>query len=305
MFRKKVALVLGGGGSRGFAHIGLLKALEEHQIPVDLIIGVSAGAIVGGLYAYYRSAEILEQKIRDFLFSEEFFRKYSAMKRNARPSDSFFHQIAQKVKERLILNTAATKIALSDEKDLQQGINTLFQGISFFEELRIPFICVASDLISGEPVFFTSGNLQTAIRASSSIPGIFPPVPHGNWLLVDGAATNNLPADYVRNHYPNYLIIASDVSENIDLKTELDSAYDIVVRSSNILQYNYQKKLRQFADIVIRHEVGNFHWSDFDHFDQLVRLGYEKSLQFMPEIRQKRKFPFSFRKFICQKINRE
>ncbi|RMG41844.1 MAG: hypothetical protein D6732_01930, partial [Methanobacteriota archaeon] len=138
---KKLTLVLGGGGARGFAHIGLLKALDAQKIKIDQIIGVSIGAIVGGLYAYYGDAVIVEQNMHEFLFSEEFRKKhvYNMREDMEKVSDSFWDQVVKVVKERIVINLAASKVALTDGEDLREGIEHLYQEIRSFEDLKIPF----------------------------------------------------------------------------------------------------------------------------------------------------------------------
>jgi NTE family protein len=294
---KKVTLVLGGGGARGFAHIGLLKALEENQIRIHQIIGVSIGAIVGGLYAFYADAAIVEQRMREFLFSEEFKKKHYYDLRDDldKISDSFWDQVVKVVKERIVINLAASKIALTDGEDLAEGIHRLYKEIHSFGDVKIPFKCLATDLISGEPVIFDKGDIKFAVRASASIPGYFPPLEYGSMLLVDGAVANNIPANIAREVCPNHLIIVSDVSETIDKKVELDSVYDVIIRSANITQYQYRKHLIKLGDVVIEHPVGKYVWYDFEKFDQLIELGQKATREKIDEIRKKlRKRLFSF-----------
>ncbi|RMG22877.1 MAG: hypothetical protein D6732_25295 [Methanobacteriota archaeon] len=181
---------------------------------------------------------------------------------------------------------------MTDGEDLKEGIEHLYQEIRSFEDLKIPFKCVATDLISGEPVIMDKGDIRFAVRASACIPGYFPPLEYGEMILVDGAVANNIPANLARQAAQNHVILISDVSETIHKKVELNSVYDVIIRSANITQYQYRKHLIKLGDIVVEHPVGNFVWYDFEQFDHLVELGYKTTMEKMPEIEKKLKGRF-------------
>ncbi|GAB4179357.1 MAG: hypothetical protein Kow00108_15350 [Calditrichia bacterium] len=284
----KICLVLGGGGARGFAHIGLLKELERHQIKIDSIVGVSIGAIVGGLYSYFRDADQVERHLKNFLFSDEFKANhiYDLKEEYDQITDSFWDQVVKVVKERIIINVAASKLAMTDGTDLEDGINHLFSEIQDFSQLNIPFHCLATDLITGNPKIYSDGNLKEAIRASANVPGYFPPITNGDEILVDGAVANNLPANVARELYPGYKVIISDVSESINKKLTMKSVYDVVIRCAGITQYQYANFLKSFADVVIENDVGDVVWYDFAKFDELVEKGRQAAKLKINEIKR-------------------
>ena len=198
--RPKVGLVLSGGGARGAAHIGVLKVLEEQNIPVDFISGTSMGAIVGGLYASGMTATEIEQALIDNdwrpLFQDRPPRADRPFRR--KEDDNGFL---------VDFDMGVDKDGLIFPKGLVQGQNLEMilkrlalpvATINDFDQLPIPFRAIATDLGNGEALSIKSGDLATAIRASMSLPGIFKPVHYNGRLLVDGGIVNNLPVQIAR-----------------------------------------------------------------------------------------------------------
>lgn len=214
--RKKVGVVLSGGGAKGMAHIKALKVIEEAGIPIDYIAGTSMGAIVGGLYAIGYTPEQLDSMVRKqnwtFLLSDRI--KRSAMSLTDRErSEKFIVSIPF---------TKSPKDAASSGGIIKgQNLANLFSDLTMgyhdsinFDKLPIPFACVAANVVNGEQIIFHNGILSTAMRASMAIPGVFTPVRQDSMVLVDGGIVNNYPADVVK-------AMGADVIIGVDVQNAL------------------------------------------------------------------------------------
>lgn len=213
--RKKVGVVLSGGGAKGVAHIGVLKVLEEAGIPIDYISGTSMGAIVGGLYAVGYNAKALDSLVRmqnwPFLLSDKVYR--------------FNQPFTEKESNEKYL----ISLSFSQEKGLSvpagfvsgQNIYNLFSELTIgfhdsipFRDLPIPFACVSANMIDGKEVVMDKGILPLAMRASMAIPGVFAPVTIDSMVLVDGGISNNFPVDVAKN-------MGAEITIGVDLSTGL------------------------------------------------------------------------------------
>lgn len=249
--RKKVGLVLGGGGAKGAAEVGVLKVLEEAGIPIDYITGTSIGAIVGGLYAIGYDATDLDSLYRNqdwlFLLSDQVKRE----------SKTF---LSKEEKEKYLIHVPLSKekkISLPTGYVTGQNIINLFSKLTVgyhhvddFSTLPIPFRCVAVDLVEGREVTLSSGSLPMAMRASMSIPGVFAPVEWHGMMLVDGGALNNLPVDVVRDMGAD-IVICVDLSTGWKKKEELKSASAVVDQLIGIMGQTKYRKNKTEADIYI------------------------------------------------------
>jgi NTE family protein len=265
--RPRVGLVLGGGGARGAAHIGVLKELERLRIPIDAIAGTSMGAIVGGLYASGMSAAELEELVGSLdwaaALSDELDRRNLSFRRKQDDSEvPIDFEFGLRGTEILI-----PKGVIQGQK-LDLLLRRLTLGVSHvddFDRLPIPFRAVASDIERGEAWVMREGDLAQAIRASMSVPAAFAPVRIGDRLLVDGGLVGNLPVDVMQQMGVD-VIIAVDVEFPLYGPDELDSALAI---SEQILTILIRKEtLRQIErldddDILIRPDLGTFGSSDF------------------------------------------
>ncbi len=275
--RPKIGLVLGGGGARGIAHIGVLKVLKELRIPVDYIAGTSMGAIVGGLYASGMSVEEIDQLTRNMDWRDAL---------NDKPSRDFR---SYRRKEEDNLNLMGFELGFNGGKIyLPRGIiagqklsfvlktNTLaVAGIHDFDRLPIPFRAVASNIVNGEKVVLSSGNLPEAMRASMSVPSVFSPVEIDNKLLVDGALVDNVPIDIVRNMGAD-IVIAVDVGLPLMHRDELNSIMGISVQVFNVLtqkQVDEQIATLTDRDVLIRPKLDNIGGDDFLKFKKIITLG--------------------------------
>lgn len=212
--RKKVGLVLSGGGAKGVAHIGVIKVLEEAGIPIDYIAGTSIGAIVGGLYSIGWSTRELDSLVRNqdwmALLSDRIPRKDKLLSEKE-ISDKYILSVPLSLDKKFSIPSGV--LAGQSVLNLLNEMTLGYHDESLdFDSLPIPFACVAYDMVKGEEVVYRSGNLPTAIRASMSIPGAFAPVVRDSMVLVDGGIYNNFPVDVARD-------MGAEIVIGVDLAT--------------------------------------------------------------------------------------
>jgi NTE family protein len=246
----KVAIVLGAGASKGFAHIGVLKVLESNKIPVHMIVGTSAGSFVGSLYAYGFNAFEL-QKL------------------------SFALQ-----KDDIIDLTIPDNGFIKGEK-LEGYINYILRNTPI-EKLRVPFYAVATDIQTGKEVVFGSGNTGTAVRASCSIPGIFvPPVISGK-MYVDGGVVSPVAVDAAKR-YGADIVIAVDISSDVESAMPTGTI-DTILQSIGIMYSKLSAIQLAKADVVIKPKVGYIGSSDFSKRHEAVLEGEKAAIEALPKI---------------------
>ena len=275
--RPRVGLVLGGGGARGAAHIGVLRELERMRIPIDAIAGTSMGAVVGGLYASGMSSAELEELVTDMdwagALSDEPARSDLSLRR--KQDDQHFP-----VNPDLGLQHGDLKLPLGlvQGQNLDLILRELTVNVSHihdFDRLPIPFRAVASDIVTGDLHVMDKGDLARAIRASMSVPGILAPARVDDRLLVDGGLVGNLPVEVMRDMDVD-IIIAVDVEFPLYALEELESAIAISEQMLTILVR--KETLRQVAllderDVLIRPQLGNFGSASFGEISQTIEPG--------------------------------
>ena len=273
--RKKVGLVLGGGGAKGAAEVGVLKVLEEADIPIDYIAGTSIGAIVGGLYAIGYDAADIDSLYRNqdwlFLLSDQVKRE----------SETF---LSKEEREKYIVHIPLSKerkVSLPTGYVKGQNIFNLFSKLTVgyhqvddFSNLPIPYRCVAVDLVDGKEVVFSSGSLPMAMRASMSIPGVFAPVEWKGKMLVDGGALNNLPVDVAREMGAD-VIICVDLSTGWKKKEELKSASSVVDQLIAMMGQTKYRKNKMETDLYINPSLKGFTAASFqpEAIDTMIQRG--------------------------------
>jgi len=246
----KIAIVLGAGASRGFAHIGVLKILESNKIPIHMIVGTSAGSFVGSLYAYGYNAFQLQK----MSFSIE--------------------------RGDIIDLTIPDNGFVKGEK-LEEYINEKLNNTPI-EKLRVPFYAVATDVQNGQEVDFGIGNTGTAVRASCSIPGIFRPVKILGRIYVDGGVVSPVAVDAAKRLGANF-VIAVDISSDIESNPP-EGTIETILQSINIMYYKLSSIQLSKADIVIRPKVGYIGSSDFSKRNEAVLEGEKAAIGALPDI---------------------
>lgn len=292
--RPRVALVLSGGGARGISQIGVLRVLEKHNIPIDLIVGTSMGAIIGGLYASGYSPDDLKA-IVDSTNWEEIL----AFSDEARRSDLFVEQKARQGRGFLVIRLEGLQpiipSAISSGQRFTTMLNRLvFQGIyhaaSSFDDLKIPFRSVVTDLVTGRRVVLHSGDLTEAMRASATVPLLFSPVEKDSMLLMDGGLVSNIPVDVARESGVD-LVIAVNTTSGFRSADQLEAPWETADQIVNVMQQLSNKEQLRKADIIITPRLGNHLSSEFSKLDSLIHLGEQAGEEKVGEILARLKFP--------------
>jgi len=274
--KNKIGLVLGGGGARGLGHIGVLKALKIHSIPIHMVAGTSIGAVIGAMYAATLDPHWIENKFKEFIDSEAYKRiGLHRLVPTSQPNSSIFQTAATYMKNQIIINLANDRLGILKQERLSEIIEFLLP-VKTFEELKIPFSCLAVDLNSGEDVVFNSGNLIEAIVASSAIPGYIPPIEKDGMLLTDGAVSCPVPVKTVRKMGADFRI-SVDVGLNHFEPLENPNLLQVLGRAEQITSTRLGEVKSEKADITIRPDTMNVFWAEFDKIDQLIKLGAEET----------------------------
>ena len=255
----RIGLALGGGAARGFAHIGVIKALEAQGIVADIVVGTSAGSLVGALYAAgfdgfalnRLALEMDEASISDW-------------------SVPFF--------------SSATGVLKGE--GLQNYVNKSVLNVPI-EHLKKPFGAVATDLNSGQPILFRRGNTGLAVRASSAVPGVFQPVKIGTHSYVDGGLVSPVPVRYAREMGADF-VIAVNISSRPDSQAAVSSV-EVLLQTFAIMGQTINRQELKEADIVIQPSLGAMKGSDFTSRNVAILAGEQAAAAVMPEIRQKLK----------------
>jgi len=285
MDKRSISLALGGGGARGIAHIGVLRALEEENIVPSGIAGTSMGAVIGAMFAYYRDTKEVEKRIIDFVNSG-FMHKAgldgyadSKIPFQKKKLGDAFSRLRQNVQfARVFTRSGRIPVEL-----LLEAMEILIDDI-LIEELSIPFCAVATDLHKGKPVLFRTGPVRNAITASAAIPGVFTPYEYNGMKLVDGGATYLTPVP-VAKEFGVVPVIAVDVSKSLEDTPYPDRGYGVFFRSGDIALSNYNMMLLEQADVVIRPDVTAIHWADYYSYPEMIENGYIAARAKMVEIK--------------------
>jgi len=282
--KTKVALALGGGGARGCAHIGVLKVLERANIPVDLVTGSSIGAVVGALYTNTGSALKAEERFKEFLLSEEYKKSGLDLFKRKEPAENFFGQVAKLVKERVVVNLAQSKPSLVSGKRLQAAMDFLIPD-GRIEDTKIPFFPVASNLLNGRRIIFKEGDMRAIVSASASIPGFLPPYQVNGYLLVDGSVVCPIPVEPARELGAD-VVIAVDVGQQLNEHADLNNVINIIFQANHMTARHFNLHLLKMADVVIRPNVGQVHWSEFKLLRYIIEEGERVAEEALPQIQR-------------------
>jgi NTE family protein len=287
--RPRIALVLSGGGARGLAHIGVLRVLHELHVPVDVVVGTSMGAVVGGAYAAGRTVEELERITRDTAWEDVLADRPTrdSLAYRRREEDLLLPSRLEFSITRTdglsLPPAAASNAALEDAliKLLPAGLRD--QPV---DHLGIPFRSVASDLVTGDLVELSGTPLFLALRASLAVPGMFAPVRVDNRLVVDGGLVRNLPVDMARAMHAD-IVIAVNVGTPLAPERELTSALGVARQMLQILtEQNVQRSLRELGpeDVLIAPDLGGIGFLDFGEHDRAVRAGEAAARALAPRL---------------------
>lgn len=249
--RPKVGVALGGGFARGIAHIGVLRVFEEHHIPVDFIAGTSVGALVAASYASGTPLDLMERQGRETRFRD--FGRWTI-----------------------------SRMGMASNERLEHFLHK-FTPAEHFSDMKIPLSIVATDLVTGKSVHFTSGEIGPALRASCAYPGLFMPIEYRGHVLADGFLTEAAPATAVRE-LGAQLVISVYLDPGL-LDEKPRNTIEIISRSFSIIQNHLVQPWRAATDILIEPDVHNVLWYEFEKTPQLVAAGEAAARAALPKIR--------------------
>ena len=279
----KVGLVLSGGGAKGMAHIGALKVIEELGVRIDYIGGTSTGAIVGGLYAVGYSAVQIDSIFKEINFSE-------LIQDDLPRSTKTFFEKYESERYALTLPFQDFKISLPSSISKGQNMYDLFSKLTLhvndiedFNELPIPFFCIATNIESGKETILNKGYLPRAVAASSALPTLFNPVKLGDSIFIDGGITNNYPIDRVRAMGAD-IIIGIDVQDSLKTRENLKSVIEILGQINNYETIEVMKEKRNKTDIYIHPNINDYTVVSFDEKNEIIQVGSKEALLFKNEL---------------------
>ncbi len=275
--RPRIGLALSGGGALGLAQIGVIQWLEQNHIPVDRIAGTSMGSIIGVMYATGLTPEEIKKFAEgidwsDAMLPEPTYRQLAYRRKQDRRN----YQVEAEL---------GVKHGLRGPNGFNPGLGVgllldriVFpeSGIASFDELPIPFRCVATDMESGDRVVLGNGSLATAVRASIAIPGVFTPVQIDGRVLADGGMVENIPVESVRAMGVDK-VIAVDLQLPLGEHEQLETLTGVLTRAVSVMILQNERRSLAAADATVTVDTGKFSVTDYDHVRDLIRLGYESA----------------------------
>ncbi len=303
--RPKVAVVLAGGGAKGAAHIGVLKALEEMHIPVDIITGTSMGAYVGGLYATGMSADEIESFIYSVDWNSGYRDRVDRSQRRVRDKEyEDRYQITTDLGLRFGEVRAPTGVVQGQNmlRVLRETTGNLGRFDSF-DELAIPYRSVATDILELDEVVIGNGYLVDAMMASMSVPGALPPYKLNGHMLVDGGVVNNMPVDVARAMGAD-VVIAVDISTDYKTEDDFTGLFTVADQLSNYLvrrSTQQQVETLQEHDVYIRPNVGQMETVEFDKMPWAFQSGYDITKEMESKLAGLRLSNVEYQKYIDHK----
>jgi len=293
--KEKISIVLGGGGSRGLSHLGVLQVLQREGIHMHGIVGTSVGAVAGAIYALEPDAEGISRRALAYLKSAAFrhdtFKKV-LLKSQAAPTN-FLRSLISGIRNSYVFSNLIRRPAIFPADRLESMIWDIVPDKQF-SDTKIPFAVPALDIRTGNEVLLTRGSLRKAVLASCSLPGFFPPVEFDGMLLADAGVIGPVPVSAAAIFEPT-AVIAVDITSQLDDLPKTMRGLDAILRVEMIAGRRLNAMELANADVVIRPEVGKKYWSDFSELDDLVSQGIRAAEEKLPEIRalfQRRKFLF-------------
>ncbi|MBM5570895.1 MULTISPECIES: patatin-like phospholipase family protein [Deefgea] len=287
--RPRIGLVLGGGGARGFAHVGVLKVMEENRIPVDCVIGTSIGSLVGAAYATGRTPAEMEERIQianwDELLSLSLPREKNTFRQKQDDPFSLLVEMGLTDSGQIKLPTAAIST---------QKIGFFLRELTFggtvknFDELGIPYRAIATDFETGEMIVKKDGDIVTAMRASMAVPGVFPVVESQGRTLVDGGLVRNLPVDVARQTCAD-VVIAVDVGSAPLKASQISNVFSVADQYTRLMMIqNVQPQIKSLGgkDLLISPVFGDLSSSDFAKGEALIAIGRQAALDVLPKLQR-------------------
>jgi NTE family protein len=278
--RPTVGLVLSGGGARGFAHIGVLKVLEENRVPVDYIGGASIGGLIGALYAMGMSPDEIEKLIADLDWGKLFTASTSFDNLSFRRKED-----RRNIPGPIPLRGQPNDLRLPTAFNSGHEIGLLFDRVTLpyarvndFDQLPIPFRTVATNMVNGASEELKSGSLSRSLRATMSIPGVFAPIEIDGKILADGGLVNNIPTNVVKAMGADILLVVN-IETQLASRESLENLIGVLAQTINIATAENSRRSLLQADLIIAPDLDKFSSASFGDSEEIIKLGYDGAKQ--------------------------
>jgi NTE family protein len=281
--RAGLTLVLGGGGFKGLAHLGVLRVLQAERLPIERVVGTSVGALLGATYCHFGDAERALEHIQRVLASEG-FRSQSLVGFRRRPGRlPLVHRLISGIRRQVALERIFRRSSAFGGGALRTFVrNVVPRGD--IADLRVPLAVCALDLSAAGPVLLRRGDLRTAVTASAAVPGFFPPVEWNGSLLCDAGIVDNLPTRAARESGAQRLV-AIDLSHTLSGLRPAGSGMEILLYAQEVSTRLANDRRAADADVVIRPDLAGRHWLDTAHLDRVIEAGERATAEALPRLR--------------------
>ncbi len=278
--KRRFVLALGGGGARALAHIGVYKVLKENNIKIKAVAGTSMGALIGALISMKKEPEEIYGIFEKFLKERSYI--FSGLPKLIKyQAKTPLSVLTRNIKQRILLNLSINTVGLFSSERIRYFIEKFIEEINI-EELQIPFLSAATDLLTGKLFYFREGSLHTSLVCSASIPGFFKPYPYEGKLLVDGGLIEEVPAPSARKFFGEP-VLAVDVSETLPQMSGKENLVDLTYRFLNISLKSLRENILKNEDYVIKVDFKDCEWYEFEKLDLLIKAGELAAHKFFDE----------------------
>lgn len=282
----RVGLALGGGAARGLAHLGVLKALELNQIPVDIIAGTSIGAVIAAIYAANPEISATIRKIEEYINSPDFDKtRLDFIKEGNKEAKGFLDHLKKQIKTGLFFAVSLYRNSFISEESFRHNLEVVLPQQNI-ENCKLKLGLVSMNLKTGEENIFTQGDIIRKVMASCAIPGIFPPISEDDKQFVDGSWVNPVPADVARALGANF-VIAVDVAPEMDEDIKKLTGFDVTLRAAEGSRIALKNKGLKQADITLVIDLNDIHWANFARFKECIAEGENVTKASIDEIKRK------------------
>ncbi len=286
---KRIALVLGAGGARGMAHMGVIEYLTERGLKIDFISGSSIGSVIGALYCLNPDIDSILECFGELVNNDEYRKKWDNFvphKKEDREAKKrgFFDELRGFINKHYIQFAVVTKKSLAGEEELTKPLEELF-GDKTCDDLQIPFAACTVDLKSGRELYLDEGKVADIVYCSSAIPGIFPPREKDGMILADGSVSDHVPIEGIMAR-DDYFIIAVNLGPAQLVERGLDRGVDILLRADELARIKLNKMILEKADVVISPDVVDYHWAEFVRYKEIIEKGRQAAERVFPRIEE-------------------
>ena len=281
--RPGLTLVLGGGGFKGVAHLGVLRVLQNEGLPIERVVGTSVGALLGATYCHFGDADQALEHVQRFLASEGFRPGSMVGFRRRTGRLPLVHRLVAGIRRQVALERIFRRSSAYGGGALRAFVRNLVPR-GDIADLRVPLGIYVLDLREGAPLLLTRGNLRTAVTASGAVPGFFPPVAWGDSLLCDAGIVDNLPTGAARDAGAAR-VVAVDLSHTLVPLRASVTGMEVLLYAQEVSTRLANRRRAAAADVVLVPELGGRHWLDTTHLDRVIAAGEHAAVEALPKLR--------------------